>query len=44
MTPFAMTFMLVSMTAVTVLAGWCMYRILGGGPSGGPSEDESGGG
>ncbi len=31
MTPFALVFMTVSMTAVTVLAGWCMYRILGGG-------------
>ncbi len=32
MTPFAMIFMLVSMTAVTALAGYCMFRILGGGP------------
>ena len=30
LTPFALAFMLVSMTAVTCLAGWCMYRILGG--------------
>lgn len=37
MTPFALTFMLVSMTAVTALAGWCMWRILGGPP---PAEDE----
>ena len=33
MTPFAMIFMSVSITAVSVLAGWCMYRILGGPPS-----------
>jgi hypothetical protein len=39
MTPFALTFMLVSMTAVTTLAAWCMYRILGGGaPSAGDDD------
>ena len=32
MTPFALAFMLISMSAVTALAAWCMYRILGGGP------------
>ena len=36
--PFALVFMLVSMTAVTILTGSCMYRILGGGPS---EKDES---
>ena len=30
MTPVALTFMLVSMAAVTILAGYCMFRILGG--------------
>lgn len=28
MTPFALVFMLVSMTAVTGLAGWCIWRVL----------------
>ncbi len=37
LTPFALVFMLTSMTAVTCLAGWCMYRILGG-PK--PSSDD----
>ncbi len=31
MTPFAVFFMTVSMVSVTVLAGYCMYRILRGG-------------
>ena len=26
--PFAMVFMAVSMGTVTILAGWCLYRIL----------------
>ena len=39
LTPFALAFMVVSMTAVTCLAGWCMYRILGG-PKGAPDDDE----
>ncbi len=30
MTAVALTFMLVSMAAVATLAGYCMYRILGG--------------
>lgn len=38
LTPVAMIFMGISMTAVTCLAGWCMYRILGGPKS--PSSDE----
>ncbi len=29
MTPFALIFMLVSMGAVTALAGYCLFRILG---------------
>jgi hypothetical protein len=28
MTPFAMFFMFTSMISVTLLAGWCLYRIL----------------
>lgn len=32
MEPFAIVFMSVSMLAVTCLAGWCMSRILRGGP------------
>ena len=36
MTPFALFFMLASMASVTVLAGWCLYRIL---TSPGPPED-----
>jgi hypothetical protein len=28
MTPFALTFMTVSMVSVTALAGFCFYRIL----------------
>ncbi len=39
LTPFALAFMLISMTAVSVLAGWCMYRILGG-PKGPPADDD----
>ena len=40
MTPFAMIFMLVSMTAVTGLAGYCMFRILGGSsPAQGDSSE-----
>ena len=31
MEPFALVFMLVSMTAVTILAGFCLSRILRGG-------------
>ena len=31
MEPFALVFMLVSMTAVTLLAGFCLNRILRGG-------------
>ena len=31
MTTFALVFMLVSMGLVTVLAGWCLYRVLAGG-------------
>lgn len=31
MTPFAVFFMTVSMVSVTVLAGYCMLRILRGG-------------
>ncbi len=38
LTPFALAFMVVSMTAVTSLAGWCMYRILGG-PKRPPGDD-----
>lgn len=38
LTPFALVFMLISMTAVTVLAGWCMYRILRGDSP--PGDDE----
>ena len=29
--PFALGFMLVSMTAVTALAGYCLWRVLHGG-------------
>ena len=28
MTPFALVFMLVSMAAVTALAGYCIWRVL----------------
>ena len=38
LTPFALAFMIVSMSAVTALAGWCMYRILGGPRDGGSDE------
>ena len=38
LTPFALAFMLTSMTAVTCLAGWCMYRILSG-PQSPPDDD-----
>ena len=31
MEPFALAFMIVSMTAVTLLAGFCLSRILRGG-------------
>ena len=37
LTPFAWTFMLVSMISVTLLVGWCFYRIL-------TSKGEFGGG
>jgi len=37
MTPFAIFFMTFSMTCVTALAGWCMYRILTSGP---PAADD----
>ena len=30
LTPFATIFMLLSMGAVTTLAGWCFYRVLTG--------------
>lgn len=36
--PFALIFMLVSMGSVTLLAAWCMYRILGGPKQ--PPEDD----
>ncbi len=39
LTPFATAFMGISMTAVTCLAGWCMYRILSG-PKSPQSEDD----
>ena len=39
MTPFAVTFMLVSMGAVTLLAAWCMNRILRG-PQGTTGDDD----
>jgi hypothetical protein len=34
MTPFAFGFMIVSMLAVTCLAGWCLSRITRGRPPG----------
>lgn len=37
MTPFAITFMLVSMISVTILAGYCLRRILNSPP---PAEDD----
>ena len=37
MTPFAMVFMIVSMVSVSVLAGYCLYRILTSKP---PSTDD----
>lgn len=37
MTPFAAVFMVVSMIAVSCLAGWCLRRILKAPP---PPEDE----
>ncbi len=50
LTPFALGFMLFSMTAVTALMLWCFYRIMtsgssvsyGGGPSSGPEPEGSG--
>jgi hypothetical protein len=36
-TPFAIAFMLTSMTVVTVLAGYCLSRILKAPP---PAEDD----
>ncbi len=47
MEPFALVFMVVSMVSVTALAGYCMYRILGGGnpgPADGDGENEPPGG
>ena len=38
MTPFAAFFMTVSMVSVTVLAGYCIYRILTTPP---PPDNES---
>ena len=37
MTPFALTFMLTSMIAVTALTGYCLRRILTSPP---PSQDD----
>lgn len=37
MTPFAIAFMLVSMTVVTMLAGYCLFRILKSPP---PATDD----
>lgn len=37
MTPFALFFMFTSMACVTVLAGWCLYRILTGAS---PAHDD----
>ena len=37
MTPFALVFMIVSMTCVTALTGYCLYRILNSGP---PAADD----
>ena len=34
MTPFAASFMAISMLAVTCLAGWCLTRIIKGRPPG----------
>ncbi len=31
LTSFALVFMLISMGAVSLLAGWCLWRILVGG-------------
>lgn len=38
MTTFAVFFMIVSMASVTLLAGWCMYKILTAGPP--PADDD----
>ena len=37
MTPFAFFFMIFSMACVTALTGYCLYRILTGGP---PAADD----
>lgn len=37
MEPFAILFMTFSMTCVTLLAGYCLYRILTSGP---PARDD----